>query len=160
MKVKKQLQRMRQVQYVKVKLVREETVKYPYQVSCGAVAYYGILQEVYAGADREICVVLCLDGKLKVTAINVVAVGDLEQARVHPREVFKPAILANAARIILAHNHPSGDPAPSEDDVALAKRMIAAGHLMGIKVEDFIILGEGCYYSLGEHQKALFRAVA
>jgi DNA repair protein RadC len=75
---------------------------------------------------------------------------------VHPREVLKPAILANAHRIILAHNHPSGNLNPSISDIEMAKRMIAAGDLLGIKVVDFIIVGDGDYYSFERRQPSLF----
>ena len=69
---------------------------------------------------------------------------------VHPREVFKAALLANAASIVLAHNHPSGDPAPSPDDVALTRRLVDAGRLLGVEVLDHIVIGEGRYVSVRE----------
>jgi DNA repair protein RadC len=69
---------------------------------------------------------------------------------VHPREVFKVAMLANAACVVLAHNHPSGDPTPSPDDVALTDRLVRAGELLGVKVLDHLILGDEAYYSFKE----------
>jgi len=68
----------------------------------------------------------------------------------HPREVFKAALLANAAAIILTHNHPSGDPTPSADDMALTRRLAEAGTLIGVEVLDHIIVGDGRYFSFRE----------
>lgn len=143
------------LQYVRVEMVKEKEIGYPGTVFNGADCYK-VLKEFFAKADREILIVVCLNGKLNVAAINQVSIGDLEHAPVHPREVFKPAILANAARVILAHNHPSGDSFPSKEDVEVAKQMISAGRLMKIPMEDFIIVGDDDYYSLREHQPSLF----
>jgi DNA repair protein RadC len=107
-----------------------------------------LLQSFLAGADRENFVVLLLDTKNKVVGINTVSIGTLNSAVVHPREVFKPAILANAASIILAHNHPSGDPAPSKEDVAVSKKLMEAGRLLEIEVLDHIIVGDDCFLSM------------
>jgi DNA repair protein RadC len=71
-----------------------------------------------------------------------VSVGDLSSALVHPREVFKPAILSNAASVILAHNHPSGDPQPSPEDCAVTRRLQEAGQILGIEVLDHVIIGD------------------
>lgn len=96
------------------------------------------------GLDRENFVVLLLDTKNKVIGINTVSIGTLNSSLVHPREVFKPAILASAAALILAHNHPSGDPKPSREDIEVTKRLIEAGGLLGIQVLDHIIVGDYC----------------
>jgi DNA repair protein RadC len=76
-----------------------------------------------------------------------VAIGSLSAAVVHPREVFKPAILANAAAVIVAHNHPSGDPEPSQEDKLLTRKLVLAGEALGIQVLDHVILGYERYYS-------------
>lgn len=81
---------------------------------------------------------------------HVVSVGALNVVMGHPREVFKPAILANAASVLLIHNHPSGDPEPSEEDIASTKQMIKAGELLGIPVLDHVIIGDGAYYSFAD----------
>ena len=99
------------------------------------------------GLDREHFVVLLLDGRNRVIGINTVSVGSLCTTVVHPREVFKPAMLANANSIILCHNHPSGDPEPSPDDNEMFRRLILAGELLGIKVHDALILGVDEHYS-------------
>ena len=103
------------------------------------------------GADREHFVVVLLDTKGHIIGVSTVSVGDLSSAIVHPREVFKPAILSNAASIILAHNHPSGDPTPSSDDTAVTRRLHEAGELLGIEVLDHVVIGElGRYVSFKE----------
>jgi DNA repair protein RadC len=109
-----------------------------------------IFQSYLAGADREYFIVLLLDNKHRINAINVVAVGSLTTALVHPREVFKPAVMANAAAVILGHCHPSGDPAPSSEDFQLTKRLVEAGELMGIPVLDHIVIGQGQHVSFAD----------
>ena len=93
---------------------------------------------------------LLLDTKNKVLAIRTVSIGDLSSSIVHPREVFKDAVVASAASIIVAHNHPSGDPTPSAEDVTVTKRLISAGEIMGIDLLDHIVLGDGDFVSLKE----------
>jgi DNA repair protein RadC len=85
-----------------------------------------------------------------VIAYHEVSRGTLDATLVHPREVFKAALLANAATIVLAHNHPSGNPAPSPDDMALTRRLIDAGRLLGVDVLDHIVIGDGRYVSFRE----------
>ena len=86
---------------------------------------------------------LLLNRKNAVIGINTVSVGSITASVVHPREVFKPAILANAAAVICAHNHPSGDPQPSNEDRALTTRLVQAGKLLGIDGLDHVIIGDG-----------------
>ena len=100
--------------------------------------------------DREHFIVLLLDRKNNVTGINTVAIGSLSATVVHPREVFTPAILDKAAAIILAHNHPSGDPAPSPEDKAMTRKLVEAGKLLGIQVLDHIIVGHERAYSFAD----------
>ena len=94
--------------------------------------------------------VLLLDTRHRVLRTTLLSVGTLDASIVHPREVFRAAASAGAAALILFHNHPSGDPAPSDDDVALTKRMVKAGELMGITVIDHIIVAENRFHSLRE----------
>ena len=96
----------------------------------------------------EVFAILCLTTMHHLIAYHEVSRGSLDSALAHPREVFKAAILANAAAIILAHNHPSGDPTPSADDCALTQRLRAAGDLLGIEVLDHVVIGDGQYISL------------
>jgi DNA repair protein RadC len=134
----------------KVSLVRDGSYKSPSKAITSPPDAFSILEGYMQGLDREHFVVLLLDIKNKVIGINTVSIGNLDTAIAHPREVFKPAILSNAASILLAHNHPSGDPEPSREDVALTNRLVEAGKILGIDVIDHLILGDGCYRSLKE----------
>jgi DNA repair protein RadC len=127
----------------RVTLVREGTLataQPQFRSSRDATA---IVRAFLAGVDREHFVVLLLDRKNKLIGIHTVAIGSLTAAVVHPREVMKPAILANAAAILVAHNHPTGDPQPSREDRVLTARLYKAGELLGINVVDHIIVGDG-----------------
>lgn len=99
------------------------------------------LSAYLAGEDREHFVVMLLNGKNRIIGINTVSIGSLSSSLAHPREIFKPAILANAAAIILAHNHPSGEVEPSREDMEITKRLRGAAELLGIKLLDHLILG-------------------
>jgi DNA repair protein RadC len=109
-----------------------------------------VLIELLQDEPEEVFAILCVTTKHRVIAYHEVSRGTLDSASAHPREVFKAAILANAAAIILAHNHPSGDPSPSGDDVQLTRRLIDAGEILGIQVLDHIIVGDGRYVSFRE----------
>ena len=100
--------------------------------------------------SKEYFFTLHLDGKNRILCLDGVSVGSLNQSIVHPREVFKTALLSSAAAIILVHNHPTGDPSPSSEDIAITRRLKEAGELMGIKVLDHIILGDREYLSFVE----------
>jgi DNA repair protein RadC len=93
---------------------------------------------------------LCLSTKHRVIAYHEVSRGTLDSTLVHPREVFKAALLANAAAIIVNHNHPSGDPSPTIDDLEVTRRLVAAGEILGIVVLDHIVVGDGRYFSFKE----------
>jgi DNA repair protein RadC len=97
--------------------------------------------------------VLSLDTKHRVVRASILSVGTLDASIVHPREVFREAMAAGAAALVLFHNHPSGDPEPSQDDVLLTERLTAAGVLMGIDVIDHVILADVRYYSFREHRR-------
>lgn len=93
---------------------------------------------------------LLLDSKNRVMHIKTVSIGILDSSLVHPREVFKDAILASSAAIIVAHNHPSGDPTPSLEDRRVTERLVEAGKLLGIDVLDHIVIGDNRFVSLKE----------
>jgi len=117
-----------------------------------ACQVYEAFREEFSQLDREMFVALLLDGKNHVLGFNVVSVGSLTAALVHPREVFKPAILGNAAALILVHNHPSGDPEPSVEDRAITSRLKEVGELVGIRVLDHIVIGDDRYTSFADQQ--------
>lgn len=103
----------------------------------------------YLKKEHFLC--LFLNTKNHVIARETMSIGTLNAALVHPREVFRAAIKHNSASIICLHNHPSGDPTPSPEDISLTKRLTEAGQLIGIEVLDHVIVGDGRYISLKEH---------
>ncbi|WNY24663.1 hypothetical protein MsAc7_01870 [Methanolapillus millepedarum] len=102
---------------------------------------------------REKFIVLCLDTKNRVIREEVISIGSLNASIVHPREIFRPALMESAAAIVLIHNHPSGDPTPSPEDLDVTARIAGCGHLLGIEVLDHIIVGDGCFLSLKQEGK-------
>jgi len=121
------------------------TVKYRIETP---LHVYNLIKDEIANAKKEHFIVILQDIKGFVIDYVTVAVGTLSQTLVHPREVFNPAIRHHAASIILAHNHPSGDPTPSPEDYELTKILVEAGHLMGIPINDHLIIGGNQYISL------------
>jgi len=100
------------------------------------------------GKKKEHFLVLCLDTRNRLINRKLVSMGSLDTSIVHPREVFKEAVSSCAASVIFAHNHPSGDPEPSKEDVELTKRLSKAGEIIGIDVLDHIIVCDKGYVSL------------
>ena len=109
-----------------------------------------VLEAELSELAYEKFIALALSTKNHVIAVLPVSSGSLNASIVHPRELFQRAILANCASLILAHNHPSGDPVPSPEDIALTRKLIDAGLLLDIPVLDHIVLGYGCYVSFKE----------
>lgn len=99
---------------------------------------------------KEKFAVILLNVKNQVLSFRIISVGILNASIVHPREVMTEALLQCAASVILTHNHPSGDPSPSGDDIATTRRLIRAGEIMGIEIADHIIIGENKYISFQE----------
>lgn len=99
---------------------------------------------------KESFIELCLDTKNQIIKEETISVGSLNANVVHPREVFKTALAESAAHIIIVHNHPSGDPAPSREDIEITKKLVEAGKIIGIEVLDHVIIGEGRHFSMKE----------
>lgn len=134
----------RRIPMYHVALVRDESV--PYETEPVVVSTPEQVAAICAdlrGLDREAFEVICCSTKNVVLARVNVSVGSLNSSIVHPREVFKAAIVANAASVILVHNHPSGDPTPSGADCSLVRRLSRAGEQLGIEVLDSVVLGGG-----------------
>jgi DNA repair protein RadC len=131
-------------------LVREAKLKDTYGKITSSAAASALLQHYLADADREHFVVILLDRKNKIIGVSTTAIGSLTAVIIHPRETYKAAILSNAAAIIVGHNHPSGDPYPSQEDRALTKRLKSAGELLGITFLDHIIVGHERYFSFSD----------
>jgi len=111
---------------------------------------YRLLHKRYIGEHREVFKALYLNTKNQLISLDIISIGSLNASIVHPREVLKPAIMHSAASIILAHNHPSGDPTPSREDSEFTQRMAKCGELIGIRLLDHIVIGDGSYTSLKE----------
>ncbi|MDW8065125.1 MAG: DNA repair protein RadC [Anaerolineae bacterium] len=109
-----------------------------------------------ADLEQETLRTLLLDTRGRVLAIPTIYVGNVNTTLVRPAEVFREAVRRNAVSLIIAHNHPSGDPTPSPEDIALTRDLITAGRLLGITVLDHIIIGRGRYTSLREHRVAFY----
>ena len=126
--------------------VYSETGKKPLVKTPEDVA--GLVASRLKGKKREHFLVILLDTRNQLIKVSEISVGSLDTSIVHPREVFKEAITASAASVIFVHNHPSGDPQASEDDIELTKRLSTAGEIIGIDVLDHIIIGGKNYLSL------------
>jgi DNA repair protein RadC len=110
----------------------------------------GLLRGRIANQDRENFVAVLLNTKNEVIESPTISVGTLSSSLVHPREVFKPAIRASAASVVLSHNHPSGKVEPSREDREVTKRLVEAAEIIGIEVLDHVIIGEE-HFSMKEH---------
>lgn len=145
-----------------VKLVKEATHRYEVdkQVCSPEAAAIIANQVLFMNFEpQKVFAVLLLDTKNKVNMVTEISRGTLNESIVHPREVFKAAVLANAAAIICLHNHPSGDLHPSYADRYITKQLAKAGEILGISVLDHIIVGgndERAYYSLKDYNPDLF----
>jgi DNA repair protein RadC len=145
----------RRLRRVSVELVRSGSTSFPLD-SRPITSMHEIVQAANAilrTADRENMLVFHLNHKYVINAYEVVGVGTTSAVLVHPREVFKSAILSNASAIALAHNHPSGDPGPSQDDLVLTRRILEASKILGIELLDHVIIGHENYVSLRETTK-------
>ena len=113
----------------------------------GSKEAYEYIRQGLENKDREFFVAILLNRKNVPLGVNLVSVGSLSATTVHPREVYKPAILASAAALIVAHNHPSGDPRPSLEDDKLTRNLAEAGQILDIELLDHIIVGSDSFYS-------------
>ena len=140
----------KRIDIVSIKMVKESSFLYQTRTISSPKDAYEMIKEQLEGLDREQFIIACLNTKNEPTNISVVSVGTLNKAIVHPRELFKTAILSNAASIMAFHNHPSGDTEPSQQDIQLTNRLYEAGELLGIKLLDHLIIGDGTFTSLKE----------
>lgn len=108
----------------------------------------GLLLPRFAGADREHCLLVALDTKHRVVEIATVSVGTADHTFMSPREIFRDALLSGASAIVVAHNHPSGDPTPSADDRQVTRRLAQAGATTGIELLDHLVIGDPDWVSL------------
>ena len=140
----------KRINIVSLKMVKESSFLYQTRTISSPNDAYEMIKERLEDSDREQFIIACLNTKNEPTNISVVSVGTLNKAIVHPREVFKTAILSNSASIMAFHNHPSGETTPSQQDIQLTNRLYEAGELLGIKLLDHLIIGDGTFTSLKE----------
>ncbi|WP_246187342.1 JAB domain-containing protein [Neomoorella glycerini] len=133
-------------------MVKEKATPYEVQMLSGPLEAALLLRKFLGERDRECMAAIHLDCKNRINSVEIVSIGTLNSSPAHPREVFKGAILANAAAIVLGHNHPSGDPTPSREDIEVTRRMVEAGHILGIQVLDHVIIADDGWVSLKERQ--------
>nr|WP_320024554.1 JAB domain-containing protein [uncultured Acetobacterium sp.] len=131
----------KRINIVSLKIVKEGSILYDVRKLSSPSDAAGLGRKFLDEADREQVIVCCLDNKNQPVSVNIVSMGTVNSSLVHPREVFKTAVLSNAASIILFHNHPSGDPEPSQEDINIAVRIKEAGKILGIELLDHIIIG-------------------
>ena len=133
------------------RLVREYTFSFPERTQvCTPEAVAAVLRAYFENRDREEVVVCFLDTAGTLTGLHVASVGGLAASIVEPRQVFKAAVLANAAALIVGHNHPSGNPEPSREDIKVTRQLAEASRVMGIPLHDHLILTDHGHTSLAE----------
>ena len=137
-----------QLQRIKVSLVKEVTPTY--QVRSGADVVKMLRDKVFKDDPREMMVAVYLNSQHKLIGTHIVSVGIVNSAPFHPREVFAPGLVMNAVSLVLAHNHPSGDPTPSHDDREGTDRLMSAGELLGVTALDHVVIGENRFYSFAD----------
>lgn len=142
----------KRVDIVSLKLVKESSVLYETRKISKPYDAYKLIKNFLVDSDREKFVVACLDIKNQPVNISVVSIGSVNSSIVHPREVFKVAILSNASKIICFHNHPSGSLKSSKEDENITNRLKECGEILGIELVDHIIVGDNdAYFSFKEN---------
>lgn len=136
----------KRINIVSIKMVREGSILYDIRKIYSPSDAVNLGRKFLECADREELVVCCMDTKNQPISISVVSIGSLNSSLVHPREVYKVAILSNAASIIIFHNHPSGIIDPSSEDINVTNRLHEAGKVIGIDLIDHIIIGSDNKY--------------
>lgn len=140
----------KRINIVSIKMIKESSFLYQARTISSPNDAYEMIRRQLEGLDREQFIIACLNTKNEPTNLSVLSVGSLNKAIVHPREGFKTAILSNTASIMAFHNHPSGETTPSQQDMQLTNRLYEAGELLGIKLLDHLIIGDGTFTSLKE----------
>ena len=137
---------------VRLSIVRERSANGP------AVSTAADIQRLFVDAvgrdPRECFLAFYLDTRHRIIALHVVSIGHAQGAPVHPREIFGPALIAHASAVVVAHNHPSGDPTPSGDDRLVTDRLRQAGDLLGVALLDHVVIGSGdSYFSFADDDR-------
>ncbi|MBW3019566.1 DNA repair protein RadC [Candidatus Woesearchaeota archaeon] len=138
------------ISLIRLEMVKDKSIEYENVQLRNSKDLANIGFKLLARSDREVFLLVCLNTKNQINAIQEVSIGSLSSSIVHPREVYKLAILNNSASVAFLHNHPSGSTDPSQDDIEITKRLVEIGKLFGIKVLDHVIIGDDTYFSLME----------
>lgn len=146
----------KKVGIVRLEMVRESRCLYGTRKFRKPEEAAEMIRPLLKAADREMLVVLALNNQMEPQALEIAAVGGLNHCYIEPREIYKLAILNNAAAIICFHNHPSGDCKPSKEDRLITDRLKKAGEILGITLIDHLIIGEDSFYSLREKEQLEF----
>ncbi len=147
-------QPIRNVSVVRIELVKDWTHPYARLEVEDPEHLVSVLRKFLEKEDREVFLTVNMSGVNEINSINIVSVGCLNRAIVHPREVFKAAILSNAFRIAIAHNHPSGTPYPTDEDIRITRNLVECGNILDIKILDHIIIAGPEYLSFAEKHLA------
>lgn len=144
----------KRIDIVTLKTVKERSILYPERKVSSPEKAAELIRPFIEDSDREMFMVLYMNTKNEPVGLHTVSIGTINAALVSPPEVFKAALLSNAAALIVFHNHPSGHIQPSKEDINITKRLTEAGQILGIHVTDHIIIGdEGKYYSFKEENQ-------
>lgn len=154
MKKKKGCSEYTPYQNLRLEIVKEPPIKESPQITSSR-AVLNLLSKEARKKDRECFWTVLLNGKNRVIGVNLVSMGSVNTSVVHPREVFKAAILANAVSVIAVHNHPSGDPTPSREDKEITRRLWDVGNILSISLHDHIIIGDKGYFSFADEYMLL-----
>jgi DNA repair protein RadC len=136
---------------VRLQVVKEEVEYYSSKKVQSPKDLEEVVRKFIGDADREIFLSVNLSSANTINSIHVISIGSLNQSLVHPRECFKAALLCNAEAVVFAHNHPSGEVIPSLEDKQITTVLKQAGQLLGIRVLDHVIVGDGKYFSFQEN---------
>lgn len=146
------------VNVVSLKMTKDKELRNKYGKIDTPETAYNLLRGLMEDSDREMFVVMSLDNQNRPTNISVISIGTVTSALADVREVYKYALMSNANKIILAHNHPSGSLKPSKDDLEITQRLVIAGQLLNITINDHIIISENGCYSMRRNNKNIFEA--
>ncbi len=138
---------------IRVKSLEVREVEYTYETRPrinGMDDFVSAVKPLIADPNREFFITLYLNTKNGILRQKVISIGSLNASIVHPREVFRTACVVSASSIIVAHNHPSGDPAPSNEDIEITKKLVESGKIIGINLLDHVIIGHDRNYSFRE----------
>jgi DNA repair protein RadC len=140
------------INIVSVKLVRERNATYGAKTITGPGDLASVVKRFLADTDREVFLTVNLSTANTINSIHIVSIGSLDRTVVHPREVFKAAILSNSSSIALVHSHPSGSLIPSQEDIDITRKLVKCGEILSIKVIDHIIVADDRHLSFAERK--------